>query len=565
MTLTARALLMSTSLLMLLASGPAAAQGPGAVPAPQVPPPSTGAVAQTAIAPDSPRGAFRRFREAAHGGQWSEAAQFLVLDDANRARGADLARRLNAVIESLYAFDPDSISATSEGRLDDGLPPDIEQIATTDRAGAPEPIRMIRVPRESRSVWMFTPATVARTDAWYDRLYSRWLRERIVGTRLQFLLHEGPFNLFYWQWLAFPLIALFAWAVGRGVHAVAKPVMERVTRRTRSRWDDRIVESLGPPFTLAVATAAFAAASVFTDLNRESFRFVTTLVRPMMVFALFWAIWRVSTVLLTWSMSRSWALNSPSARNLLAIGTNISRGLIAGLGIVAMLAAAGFPVGTVLAGLGIGGLALAFGAQKTVENLFGSIALAIDQPIRVGDFVKVQDFVGTVEDIGIRSTRFRTLDRTVVSIPNGKLADERLESYELRDRMRLATTIGLTYGTTRAQLAAVLQGIEAVLRAHPKIWPDGLTVSFAGLGESSLDIEVMAWFDVPTWSDFQACRQEMLLAFMDVVERAGTSFAFPTRTVQLVQASAPALPQTTSPDGGAIAADRREPPSGRAE
>lgn len=199
-----------------------------------------------------------------------------------------------------------------------------------------------------------------------------------------------------------------------------------------------------------------------------------------------------------------------------------------------MLAVFGYPIGTVLAGLGIGGLALAFGAQKTIENVFGSFSLAVDQPFRVGDFVKVEDFVGTVEDIGLRSTRFRTLDRTIVSIPNGKLADQRLESFEPRDRMRLSTTLSITYGTTRSQMNAVLEGLERVLRGHPRIWPDAVTVKFKEIGAGGLDVEVNAWFQVPTWSDFQRCREEVLLGFMQVVEDAGTTFAFSTRTVHYV-------------------------------
>jgi len=195
-------------------------------------------------------------------------------------------------------------------------------------------------------------------------------------------------------------------------------------------------------------------------------------------------------------------------------------------------------VSTRLAGLGIGGLAVAFGAQKTVENLFGSVSLAIDQPFRVGDFVKVEDFVGTVEEIGIRSTRFRTLDRTVISIPNGNLSDQRLETFAARDRMRLAMTIGVEYSTTHAQMIEVIEGCERVLRDHPRIWPDAMVVKFKEFGASSLDIEIMAWFAVPTWADFQHCRQEVLLGFMKVVEDAGTGFAFPTRTLHVFNESA---------------------------
>jgi MscS family membrane protein len=155
-------------------------------------------------------------------------------------------------------------------------------------------------------------------------------------------------------------------------------------------------------------------------------------------------------------------------------------------------------VASLIAGLGIGGLALALAAQKTVENLFGAFSIGVDQPFTVGDTVKVEDFLATVERIGLRSTRFRTMDRTIVTIPNGKLADSRVESYSARDRMRLATTIGVVYGTSEAQLREVLDGFARVLREQPKLWPEGVTVLLRGLGASVARIEVAAWFQTGT-------------------------------------------------------------------
>ena len=122
----------------------------------------------------------------------------------------------------------------------------------------------------------------------------------------------------------------------------------------------------------------------------------------------------------------------------------------------------------------------------------------------------------------------------MISIPNGKLADMRLESLTERDRMRLACDIGLVYETTAAQMREVLEGFERVLRSHPKIWPDALVVRFKEFGASSLNIQIMAWFQTPEFSEFQLIRQEILLQFMDVVEKAGSSFAFPTQTVHLI-------------------------------
>jgi MscS family membrane protein len=230
---------------------------------------------------------------------------------------------------------------------------------------------------------------------------------------------------------------------------------------------------------------------------------------------------------------------------LLPLGRKIAKVVLLALGLAAVLNELGFQVASLLAGLGIGGIALALAAQKTVENLFGSVAIGVDQPFRVGDFVKVEDVVGTVEAIGMRSTRLRTLDRTLVTIPNGKLADMRTETFAARDRMRLLANLGLVYGTTAEQLRAVLAGIEAALRAHPLLWPDALSVRFNEFRDSSLNVEVMAWFRTTDWNEFTLVRQELFLSFLGVAERAGTSLAFPTRTVHLARrerASAPARP-----------------------
>jgi MscS family membrane protein len=193
----------------------------------------------------------------------------------------------------------------------------------------------------------------------------------------------------------------------------------------------------------------------------------------------------------------------------------------------------GYPAASLITGLGVGGVALALAAQKTVENLFGSVSIGVDKPFRIGDFVKIDDFTGTVELIGLRSTRIRTLDRTLITIPNGRLADMRVESFAPRDRIRLALMLGLVYETTAAQMREVLAGIEGVLRGHPKIWTDSVVVRFDSFGNSSLNIQVMAWFTTASYDEYQLIRQEVLLQFMDVVEKAGTSFAFPTQTIHV--------------------------------
>jgi MscS family membrane protein len=249
----------------------------------------------------------------------------------------------------------------------------------------------------------------------------------------------------------------------------------------------------------------------------------------------FWALFRsiaVATLLLS---ETPWAKEHPSSRSLIPLGRRVASVMVLIIAVVAILSNLGYPVASIIAGLGVGGLAVALAAQKTVENLFGAFSIGVDQPFREGDFVKIEDFVGTVESIGLRSTRIRTLDRTLIAVPNGKLADTRVESYAARDRLRLFCTLGVVYDTGAAQMREILAGIERVLRAHPKIWPDTVVVRFTSFGASSLDIEVMAWFTTTDWNEFTSIRQDIFLEFMEVVEKAGSSFAFPTHTLHLVK------------------------------
>ncbi len=366
------------------------------------------------------------------------------------------------------------------------------------------------------------PLTAARAQ-------PSWL----AGHLLPPLLAPGPLGLLWWQWLgAIPLLVL-AWLLGHTVARVLRSGFRAATRRTATTWDDLLLERLGAPLTATCSLIAVTVLLPVLDLSAPAIDAVHRDVRIALYVVLFWATWRLIEVGRQMLTGSAWAVRVPSSRSLLPLGARLAKVVVAAFALVAILSSLGFPVTSLIAGLGIGGLALALAAQKTVENLFGAFSIGIDQPFREGDFVKVTDFVGTVEAIGLRSTRFRTLDRTIVTLPNGRLADMRLESYSARDRMRLAMVVGLVYETTGDQMRTVLAGLERALRAHPKFWPDAVVVRFREFAASSLDIEVMAWFQTPEWSEFQKIRQDILLKFMDVVESAGTSFAFPTTTVHL--------------------------------
>jgi MscS family membrane protein len=188
----------------------------------------------------------------------------------------------------------------------------------------------------------------------------------------------------------------------------------------------------------------------------------------------------------------------------------------------------GVPVAGLIAGLGVGGLAIALAAQSTLENFIGGIILYADQPVKVGDFCKFGERRGVVEDVGLRSVKIRTLDRTIVTVPNADFAKLQLENLAERDRVLLRENLRLRYETTRAQLEAVMSECEAMLQTHDRLAEEPLRVRFIGFGEYYLEIELYAYAMTDAWPEFLEIREDVLLKVMDIVERSGTRLALPT-------------------------------------
>jgi MscS family membrane protein len=351
------------------------------------------------------------------------------------------------------------------------------------------------------------------------------------------LLKLGPWGLAYWQWLGIAIAIVLAFVAGRVASRIVLWIGNRIVSRTESTVDDEALKRLNRPVRFLGKVLAALAILPLLELPARFADTTGSVLLALLGGGAIWCAVSLIDVVISRLALADWAKSRPASRGLLSLAGRTLKVLLVIIATISFLGSLGLPVGSLIAGVGIGGIALAFGAQKTVENLFGAFALGIDQPLREGDFVKTDaDTLGTVEAVGLRSTRIRTLDRTIVSMPNGKLADMKIETFGERDRVRLHTMINLVYGTTATQMREVVSGIEAVLRAHPDTYKDELVVKFRALGASSLDIEVMTWYAGTDFAKFRDWRQEMLLAFMTVVETAGTQFAFPTQTLHIEKA-----------------------------
>jgi MscS family membrane protein len=472
---------------------------------------------------------MKEFFSLANEGRFTEAGRYI--EAPPDADAAALARHLKAVLDRRLWVDVDVVSATPMGDPDDKLPPGVDELGKIPGPeGAPEPVRIVRRQVSDGHRWVFSRRTVERIDAWYGGLRDRWFIENMPPP----LLRPGPKGLLLWQWLALPLLLFVAWGLGRALGWVTQLVLGRVAARTSGTWDDALPVKLRRPIRGVWALIAMEIILPWLALYEPAEALLRKVFRALLFVMFFWGLLRSVDVIGDFLVNH-WEKTKDvqGMRSIVPVAESILKIFVVGMALVVILSEFGYPAASLITGLGVGGIALALAAQKTVENLFGSVSIGLDKPFRVGDFVKIEDFVGTVELIGLRSTRIRTLDRTLITIPNGRLADMRVESFAPRDRIRLTFKLGLVYETTAAQMREVLEGIERALREHPKIWGESLTVRFESFGDSSLNIQIMAWFTTSDFDEFQLIRQEILLQFMDVVERAGTGFAFPTRTVHV--------------------------------
>jgi len=488
--------------------------------------------------PDSPRRALERFLAHTQHGRFGEAALDLELPAEQLAdkAGAALARRLGAVLDRRLSSDPEWLGKVSDapmGDLKDGLAADQEEVGRIPGAAGmlAEPVRLRHIERAGEHRWVFSSKTVARIEGWYGRLDDLWLREHLPPP----LLRTGPRGFVLWEWLALPLLLGASLVLALLLVWVVQLVTEPLIRRYKAKWDYRLLERLRSPTRLIMTCVLWGWAMPYLLITAQAERSVQTIARVGLLLGLFAVAWRCVDVVVQLVRQSAWIRSHPGALGVIPLGYRLAEVTVVAIAVVTSLQELGYPVTSLVAGLGIGGLAVALAAQKTVEHLFGGVMLSIDQPMRVGDYVRIDDTLGWVEHIGLRSTSIRTLERSLVTFPNGKLADMKIESLAARDHLRLHVILGVTYDLSAERLDALRRALLGELTAHPKLWSGmPLRVHFAGFSDSSLDIEVMAWFNETDWDRFLELRHAVLLRLMHTVEVQGAQFAFPTRTVRII-------------------------------
>ncbi|MGB8224576.1 MAG: mechanosensitive ion channel family protein [Polyangiales bacterium] len=408
--------------------------------------------------------------------------------------------------------------------------------------------------------YRFSAETVARLSEFYDMAKALPVRNRFAkydGVKERYRLRPGfaapafvhrtvealPDTWFEtlggaprWKWVALTLVACIALIFFGLAHRLAG-LLDHVTRSTSG------LSSWARPL-LAVVTIVLIAfvRRVVIDWIRLIGTERQMIVGVLSVLSHFSVIWLLFLVakLVADSVIRMREMGASALdAQLVRLVSNLVAVLLTLYTLTSLAETLGVPVAPMLAGLGVGGLAVALAVRPTLENVVGGFVLFADAPVRVGEFCRFGDKLGTIEAIGLRSVRVRGIDRTVITIPNADFSQLELVNFSRRDSILLQTTLQLRYETTPDQLRLVLVRLRELLIKHPKVSPDPARVRFVGYGDSSLEIEIFAYVMTRDFNEFLAIQEDVNLRIKDLVEESGSGFAFPSRTLYVTQSADP--------------------------
>ncbi len=518
--------------LFFLFALPAAAQSPlsGVLP-------SSSSSATTSNSPTdplgrtTPSGAALGFLQAAQSGNYSIAAQFLQMSAARRqAEGEEIASQLNTVLNSPAAA---SVHVGSflqpEGIPQEGVPLGRQKLGTMSSGDAEADLELVRVSDPAAGkIWLISADTLAKVPDLYDQVEARQVESRLPSALVKHKLAGMPL----WQWMALlvavPVAAAVGWVV---LVLLGIPIRWWEKRRGQinvTRW-----RSVSAPVWLLAGTEAhqFFVRYLGIALLPRHYYFQFSSIALIVAFT--WIAWRVVLWSLRRVRNRALAHGHTGTGSLMLLGERILKTIIFGAGVLAILRSLGFDMSTALAGLGIGGLAIGFGAQQTIANLFGGVAVLWDEVFRVGDTCRFGDRTGVVEDIGLRSTRIRTDERTLLAIPNGTVATINLENLSRRDKILFQTKLGLRPESKPDHVRFVLAEIRRLLYSHPKVETKSVRVRLTDIAGTSLSMEVFVYILTRDFNEFAAVREDLLLRIMDVMEDSGSGLALPSQTLYL--------------------------------
>lgn len=464
---------------------------------------------------------------------------------AGRERARRLVQRLGRVFDHVAVVDPAAIQADLDRqdaeRAARGEPVDpSRKVWTVSPPGRPELSIAIVLARGARG-WLIAPETVEKIDAWYVAVEDLALIDvaagkpksvdEIVRGFVPKELKGGGFLLEPWQWIGVLVLFLIAFFAERLITLFLRPLVRRLSQFEGVKLPAEELARFERPLGWLILSGLFLGGVQALDLPTDVYA-------PMRI-----AIAVFATVMAAWTAYRAvdvlcWPLEVRAQRTegkfddmLVPLLRRTLKVVVALVGLLFVISETTGAIWHVLAGLSIGSLAVGFAAKDSIENLFGTFTVFLDSPFKIGDVIRVGDIEGTVEQVGFRSTRVRTPEDSLITVPNSRFIGTHVHNLGARRQRRILLRLGLTYDTPAEKLEAFCEAIRELVRTHPWTKRESYHVWFAGYGESSLDVEVVCFVETGDHATFLRERHRFLLDLLRLAERMQVSFAFPTRTV----------------------------------
>jgi len=309
--------------------------------------------------------------------------------------------------------------------------------------------------------------------------------------------------------------------------------LQNLAKRTNTYYDDRVISALKEPIRFAFIIIAV---HLFFLLIFNEPKVIKNILDTLVVYTVFWAILSIIEALRGLVYEATAKFNKDLSHEMGNFIIATVKILVGGIGLAGMLMVWGINVTAVVASLGLGGLAFALAAKDTASNLFGSFALLADKSIRIGEWIKVGGVEGVVEDVGMRTTKIRSFQKSLITVPNSIVANSPIENFSRRGIRRIKMHIGLTYATNSEQIMQITKEIKAMLQAHEGISQgDSLLVNFDTFGDSSLNIFIYTFTKTANWAKYLEIREDIHLKIMEIVEKNGSGFAFPSQSIYVEQ------------------------------
>lgn len=473
-----------------------------------------------------------------------------VPDAVRPVKGPELAVQLKEILDRTRRIEPEEIPDA----------PDAEPyVFLRHEAGD------VSIERTPSGEWLFSAETVEAIPDLFRAVEDQeivegvrpashalspglWLRSKVPRS-----LHRTFFLLEIWQWLGLLVLALVGIALDRTVVYAAQVVTRRWLRRRIEEVDDEGLHKALRPLGLVAMALIWSGGLRFLWLPVGALSILEVAVRFVLATGAVWAAYRMVDILSAVLEDKAQRTQNKFDDLLVPLVRKSLKVFIAAFGLVFIADTLEVEISSLLAGLGLGGLAVALAAQDAVKNLFGSLMILVDRPFSVGDWVVIGEFEGIIEDVGFRSIRIRTFYNSLITLPNSNLIASAVDNYGARIYRRWSTKLSITYDTPPETIEAFCEGIRELVRRHPITRKDAFEIHLSSFGDSGLEILVYVFFETMSWSEELAGRHSLGVDVLRLAERLGVDFAFPTRTVWLHERAAP---ERHAPSGDPMDAGR---------